>query len=59
MDDEIKDMFFRFFLLKTIKIAKKKITQIFPYICSTRVRLTFSCELFSESYLCVHYCLAL
>lgn len=28
--------FFRLFLLKTIKIAKKKITQIFPYICSAR-----------------------
>lgn len=36
MDDEIKDMFFRFFLVKTIKIAKKKIIQIFPYICSAR-----------------------
>lgn len=53
MDDEIKDMFFRFFLVKTIKIAKKKIIQIFPYICSARVRLTFSCELLSESYLCI------
>ncbi len=66
MDDEIKDMFFRFFLLKTIKIAKKKITQIFPYICSARVRLTlrdrpslspqlhrwvFCCELLSGTYL--------
>lgn len=60
MDDEIKDMFFRFFLVKTIKIAKKKIIQIFPYICSffrifavRGVRLTFSCELLSESYLCI------
>ena len=66
MDDEIKDMFFRFFLVKTIKIAKKKIIQIFPYICSARVRLTFRdrpslnsqlhrwvfcCELLSGTYL--------
>ena len=75
MDDEIKDMFFfAFFCWRQSKLQKRKITQIFPYICSARVRLTFRdrpslnpqlhrwvfcCELLSGAYLCVHYCLAL
>ena len=75
MDDEIKDMFFRFFLLKTIKIAKKRRLHRFFRIFAVRgVRLTFRdrpslnpqlhrwvfcCELLSGAYLWVHYCLAL
>ena len=54
MDDEIKDMFFRLFLLKTIKIAKKgRLHRFFRIFAVRGVRLTFSCELLSESYLCI------
>lgn len=75
MDDEIKDMFFRLFLLKTIKSAKKgRLHRFFRIFAVRGVRLTFRdrpslnpqlhrwvfcCELLSGAYLCVHYCLAL
>ena len=37
MDDEIKDMFFSPFSAEDNQNCKKrKITQIFPYICSAR-----------------------
>ena len=42
MDDEIKDMFFRLFLLKTIKIAKKgRLHRFFRIFAVRGVRLTF------------------
>ena len=76
MDDEINDMFFSPFSAEDNQNCKKrKITQIFPYICSARGavnlqrpslaqppqlhRWFFCCELLSGTYLWVHYCLAL
>lgn len=60
MDDEINDMFFSPFSAEDNQNCKKgRLHRFFRIFAVRGVRLTFSCELLSESYLCVHYCLAL